>query len=385
MSEKIKILIVGNAYDSHLYRLINKLLENTDSIIIDFYSYTKKENQIPIVSNLCNKIFFRSQFFPSFCYKIPKLGTLLSIIDFKLTYKKNIVQSYDFINVSFVSIDNLLCSNIYRERTKVLLLSPWGSDVLRAPLFNRYLLKDIYYKADYISLPNIGFRDKVQSIFKIPESKIINMGFGSDMIDIIEKNQHLNKKEAKNKLGLGNKYIITIGYNGSKAQNHIKVINQINMVKKSLPENLFLLLPMTYPSDNYEYINLVKGKLEEYKLPYIIYDSFLPNDVLLLLRKCTDIFIHAQNTDASSASLQEYLLTDSIVLNASWLKYPQFEKYGKPYFTFDSINEISETLLSINENKKSIEISSSLKVDLFNNGWNKAIKPWTDFYTNLKK
>lgn len=381
-----KILLVGNIYDKHICRLVNHVSSIVgDDVQIDIFNTNTSKHPLPEMYSCYGIVYNKRKYFPALMYKLPKIGVFFSgILDTVISFNKLNGKKYDLVNIHFVSWNLYFAINKLKRVSSFLMLSPWGSDVLRISSFTRYLLKNVYNKADFISLPNTGFRNKVQSIFKIPESKIINMGLGSDIIDMIEINQDLDKKEAKNKLGFKDKYIITIGYNGSKAQNHLNVIEQIYLVKKSLPENLFLLLPMTYPFDNNEYINLVKEKLEEYNMSYVIYDSFLSDAIMLLLRKCTDVFIHVQNTDASSASLQEYLLTNTIVLNASWLKYPQIEKYGKPYFTFDNIEEIGEILLSITEKQQSIEVSESLKVDLFNNGWNKRIKPWIEFYLKFK-
>jgi hypothetical protein len=279
-----------------------------------------------------------------------------------------------------VSIVNAFSLILYRNRSKILLLSPWGSDVLRIPSLHRFFLKRLYSNADYISIGSSGFKGKVQSIFKIKDSKIIDLKFGSDLIDTLKKNQNLNKNDAKTKLGLKDKYIITIGYNGSIGQKHIEVIDQINSVKDLLPNNLFLVIPMTYPSNNEEYINKVRNKMEEYEIPYLVYDCFLSNDHLLFVRKCADVFVHAQITDASSASLQEYILADCLVLNASWLIYPQFEKYGKPYYIFNTLEEIGSTLIFAISNHTPIKAHKSLKIDLYNNGWDSVILPWINFY-----
>ena len=385
MKEKVNVLIIGDAYSPHIYRIIKHLYNNSDRINIDLFNYYKKKAQNPDISEFCNKIYYITSYFPTILYKIPILNAFLSILDFKFTFKKKINFSYNFIHIHFITIHSIFLSYLYKKRSNILVLTTWGSDVLRASPLKLLLMKKLFKNIDYITLSLTGYRDKLQSIFKFPDSKILDVRMGSEMIDELEKNQDIDTKDSKHLLGLENKYIITIGYNGSKAQNHLKVIEQINLVKDLLPSNLHLMLPMTYPTENHNYIEEIKNKIEEFNLSYVIYDNHLSNEKLLTVRKCTDVFIHAQTTDATAASVQEYILTDCIVINASWLGYPHLEKYGKPYFTFNKFDEIGETLLYAIDNKDSIKVSEHLKVDLYNRGWDKAIITWINIYLNTSE
>ena len=385
MKQKVNILIVGNAYSPHISRIIKHIYQNTDLINIDFYNYSKAKEHTPEISEFCNNIYYRASFFPAILYKIPFLNTVLSLLDFKYTIKKKINKSFDFIHIHYITIHSIFFSKLYRRHSKVLVLSAWGSDVLRASPLKIHFMKNLFNKMNYITLSKTGYRDKIQSIFKFPDSKIIDVRIGSEMIDMLYKNQDINKTESKKRLGFEDKYIITIGYNGAKAQNHLNVIEQINLIKDSLPINLFLMLPMTYPSENQEYISEVKSKIEEYNIPYVIYDKYLSNEILLLVRKCTDIFIHAQQTDAAAASVQEYILADSLILNAAWLDYPHLEKFGEVYFTFETFDAIGKKLLYAIKNKEAVKVPEALKIELYNRGWEKSINPWIDFYLNTSK
>ena len=116
-----------------------------------------------------------------------------------------------------------------------------------------------YQKADYIALPPAGFQQTVKQLFHIKDSKIVTLDFGSDQIDTL-LNSKISRLEAKKELGITEKYVITIGYNAAKAQNHLMILDQLAQVKEQLPENLFLILPMTYPKspEIEEYIKSVK-------------------------------------------------------------------------------------------------------------------------------
>ena len=200
------------------------------------------------------------------------------------------------------------------------------------------------------------------------------------MIDFISAHSEVTRQMAKEKLGLSGKYVIVCGYNANKIQNHIQIIEAIASRKRQLPENLLLLLPMTYGRDE-RYVTLVEKTIEEKGLACRILRDYLPNDELLYVRKCADIFIHAQDTDANSGSLAEYLLCRTKVINAEWLYYPNREKYGKPYYTFKSFEELGDVVVQSYKSDECL-ISTHLIEDIRRDGWSYVGKQWANFYNS---
>lgn len=380
-----RILIVGGVYDKHTYRFISHLKKEDNSLKIDILSYEKKEGQ-PECIDFCEKV-YQPQESMQKLYKVKYLGQIIRAIDFKHNLKILVSQNkkYDAILILWVFPQNMLAIDSYKKLSNNIILVPLGSDVLRISKLARFALKSFYQNADYIALPPAGFQQTVKQLFHITDSKIVILDFGSDQIDTI-LNSEISRLEAKQKLGIAKKYVITIGYNAVKAQNHLMILDQLVQVKEQLPENLFLILPMTYPKspEIEEYIKSVKIYLNNLNFKYRIFEDYLDEQQLILLRKCSDIFIHAQTTDANCATIFEYLLSDCTILNGSWLHYPELEKDNMPYFTFNSIKDLGSCLIEAIKNPEQHKPSYRLINDMAKKGWNYQIKLWIEFLNSLQ-
>lgn len=380
-----KILIIGWAHDKHIYRFISHLKKEDNSLIIDVLSYSNENRKLECAA-FCEKIYFPQESM-QWLSSIKYIGQILKAIKFKHCLKKLISQQqhYDAIFVLWILPQNIFAASSFKKLSKNIILVPLGSDVLRISKLAKFALKGLYQKADYIILPQTGFRKIVQQDFKVKEPKIVNLGFGSNMIDTI-KESTLTKEDAKRELNITDKFVITIGYNASEAQNHLAVIHEINTIRQELPHNLLLVLPMSYPTTqaHITYKKEIRRYLQSQKYDFIILENYLNDEDLLLYRKCSDIFIHAQRTDASCSSIQEYLLANCTVLNADWLQYPQLEKYGKPYFTFSSINEIGKCILEAIKTPQKFYPNQKLIREMYNRGWKHEIKQWISFINSIK-
>lgn len=378
----MKVLFIGDPNTGHTERFIKNLVESTTDIEVDILCDCHSSD----ISNLlpyCNQIFNNTYCFPSLLYRIPKINSRLVRKDFLTEISKIPDKYYDIVNVHFVGINTYYANNELHRIAKKVLLTPYGSDVLRATPNGLKLLQHVYDTADGVTLSPVrehGFYVKVKEIFSLPESKIYEAGFGSDAIDRLLQDKQ-SRNEAKKNLELNGRYVITIGYNGSAGQQHSKVIDAINSVKKDLPSNLTVLIPATYPSNNDAYLQTLKSKLEEYSIEYKIINRFLTLEELVQLRKCTDMFIHAQITDASCASIMEYMLTDAIIVNGSWLSYPELERKGMPYVRFSDFDELRIKI--VEASLQNSLVSSELKEYLSARGWKEEIKYWTRCYNNL--
>ena len=137
---------------------------------------------------------------------------------------------------------------------------------------------------------------------------------------------------------------------------------------------------MTY-GKNEKYMDDVEQLMKETRLNYRILRDYLSNEELLYVRKCADMFIHAQDTDANSGSLAEYLLCKTKVVNAEWLSYPNREKYGRPYYVFNSFNELGDVVVRAYKDEVSL-VDERLVKDIQQDGWSHVGKQWIDFYNS---
>ena len=377
----MRLLIIGNLYDNHNGRLISNLRKNKPDMNISFMYRQSPNKALANYSELLDNKYVIYRHFPSFFYLIPIFRAVIRMIDQKKCVKNMIESkiSFDIVNVQYVSIYSLLASKLYHKLAKTVLLSPWGSDVYRVNKFLLPQIKKIYDRADYVSGGEGRFRDDFANIFKINKSRIVEFDIGSDTIDYIKDNNiHFTKEKSKEIIGLADLYVIVCGYNASPAQNHIIMIDAFCENLKDLPRNYILVFPMTYSGTD-DYKESIRDLLEERKLRYKIYDSYLPMDNLFHLRRSADMFIHIQDTDANSAAVREYLLTDTKVLNGSWLRYKELEKDNIPYYIVSDFNSLKDDIkIALKQPCKTI--SPELRRQIEGYGWEKQIRLWIDFF-----
>ncbi len=377
-----KILIIGNAVDRHLIRLINNLkkYDYSNNLIIDvlhinsFLNYKLRSRLSELTPDAINKFY---------CINDPKIknrfiGKIIYIVKLVLQISKMNNCEYDLANIHYMSGSYFFIINMLKRKTKKILITPWGSDVYRVSGLNRWLINKTYKSADQVSFECNNFKNDIKTIYSVPEYKFIELSFGSEIIDLIYENYKLTREEAKKELNISG-YVIVCGYNASPAQQHLKIIKGLKEIHQKLPCNTILVFPMTY-AKNEKYINLIREELRKSDFKYILYEEHMSGQEVLYLRKSADIFINLETTDSFSASLQEFLLANANVIIGSWLKYPDLEKWGVPYLKINNLNELGESILKIIYSEYKLAISDELKSDIVSRGFKSQIYKWIYYY-----
>lgn len=389
-----KVLLIGNIFDDKWIGSFVRSIKKCDPTLqIDILNTNTTEDfQLPTFVELCSNIILCKRNFLHLGYKIPRIRGLLMQLDIyieihRLTKRMSLRDDkYDLINIHYLQAIFYYCADKLLRISNNILLSPWGSDILRVKKRQLKKLSALASKVRYISCGRSEqgrFRQDIIRLLNVPEEKLINIGFGTEMIDSLNHHTGLTREEAKNHLNLKDRYVIVCGYNAHRAQNHIKIIESIASKKEALPDNLVLLLPMTYGID-LKYIECVEKRAKESGLSYKILSNYLSNEELIYVRKCADMFIHAQDTDANSGSLAEYLLCKAKVINASWLIYPHREKYGRPYYVFDSFDNLGEVIVQAYKSDVCL-VSDLLIQDILKDGWSQVGNQWATFYNACAK
>lgn len=380
-----KVLLIGNLFDDKwMGSLVRSLKSHAPDLQIDILNtQIGRQSQLPDYSRLCSQVYVGKKHFGRLGYGIPKWRTFLQNMDLYLEVRKLVrsqKEKYDVLNIHYLLPIWSYCVSDMKRIANRILLSPWGSDILRAKKQTLKKLAILVEKADYISCGEelVRFQNDITKFLHVSPCKWVHLGFGTEMIDVIQKAGPITRDEAKEKMGLKNRYVVVCGYNGHKAQNHIKIIEEIAKKKDELPPNMILLLPMTYGGEE-RYVKEIEQKLIALGLAYRLLHHYMTNDELLYVRWCADIFIHAQDTDANSATLAEYLFCRTKIINAAWLTYPHWEKYGKPYYEFATFSSLGEVLVKAVCAQKKIVPKHLLK-QIAQSGWNSVGKRWVDFY-----
>lgn len=379
-----KILIIGNgADDKYIGNCLRECKQCDTDLIFDFFNTNLKEMS-PFRSEV-NQYVTVKRHHPNWIYSIPKVRGYFNQLDLCISLRDfiGICQNeniyYDVCQIHFLNPIYAKIADGLKRISRKVVITPWGSDILRAKKYQLRGLKELVRKSDRVTFTQGSrFEKDAVALLNIPKEKLYNLPIGVASIDEILSRPFITDEQAKRAWGFEGKYVIVIGYNGSPAHNHIKVIKSLVSIKKLLPANIILVFPMTY-GNNLAYQKKVKQLLEANRFENQILEKYLSTEELVSLRKATDLFIHAQQTDADSGTIAEYLLCQKKIVNPTWITYPQYETYGSPFYSFSGFDELSQTILTT-INDTSNKVSPLLANNISEYGWSKLICKWVDLY-----
>lgn len=319
-------------------------------------------------------------------YRGGKPGSCFKTIYMYYGLMRTIVASgkYDLINLHYVEwFEVILCLLLKKIQKSKLILSYWGSDLFRTPQKLLSRTRRLLKNADYITFDNEDMKEKFEEIY--PESrKLIHevVFLGLPILEIIEEKEKKQSKESIRKKWHipQDKKVIAIGYNAIPEQQHIEVIKSIACLDVGVRDNLFLLFQMTYGRDEV-YCSQVKEYADTTGCPCLFLESFLTDDQVAELRLITDVYINAQLTDAFSGSVCENLFAGSVLVNAKWLRYKEFDTSEFRFIEFSDWTDLVEKIRVALKNDENLSVNKELVWNM--RSWEKCAPKWNDVYTKV--
>ena len=304
----------------------------------------------------------------------------------KLIHQFNKLDNYDIIHIFFLSRKYVFFAKEILRKCKKLVISINGSDFYRTKWGEKIIQYPIIKYADRITFTNKQTLEEFSKYFKnIDKDKLKIKGFGSAPLEILRNIEHISKKECKASFNIPvNTLVVTCGYSAVVANQHISIIKSIENIKYKLPANILFIFPFTY-GFNREYFLKVKDLLNKSNLNYRVLTDFLSDYEVAQLRKASDIMINLPISDQLSASMQEYLYTENIVITGEWLPYRILEEKGIFMLKVSSVGEVGEKLLysvnNLRNLKESCKGNSQIILDI--SRWDKNINDWIDMYLEI--
>lgn len=329
MASKERKILVLYVYDNQheLVETTTKLITDRgvqlDAICVTSFRYIKGTKTywpwvIYMASFFINKI------------GLPRAQGLFSILLGNFVFKR-LIDEYDLIDFQSFPSSQTDLAEYCVEKQKEYLISFWGSDALRAKEEDFRMDKKSLDGAKYIKLNNqiaeiiTNFYTERYGVDYSPKYRgaidgVINGNKDIFILDALTESD-INDSEPLFKGDNTSKFLVTIGYNGSPRQNHLRTIEVLYGLPKELKNKIHLVLPMTYGTPT-GYMKKVKDAVSNSGMTYTILDKFLLNKEICVLRKITDVFITLQDTDAFAGSVRSHVYCQNVCLIGDWLDYP---------------------------------------------------------------
>ena len=218
----------------------------------------------------------------------------------------------------------------------------------------------------------IGIREK---------TKKLRIGSSEDIYDGIDDAKRQRLPETLQR----EKYTVQVGYNASKLNQHIEIIETLGKREISTRSDVLFVFPMTY-NGSASYIRAVRSTAEKNLRDFVILDDFLPKESVAALRSRMDIVINTPVTDALNSAMTEALYAGSAVINGSWLPYQDLRRNGFEYETVDDLSEIPDLIENFLDQGLS-ELRRELADE--NSGvrayasWSGVASEWVSFYKSI--
>lgn len=265
--------------------------------------------------------------------RIPKVGFLIKLVLLRRLFY-NFQGRYDAVNIHYCGYVYVYIIRWLAKLANHLSVVVWGSDFYRDLPAQREKKKIIYDTCSHIIFCNpVNALDFVNA-YKNYSDKSLITGFGNskfDLIPSIAKVANLNTLKSEFNFPL-DKYAVACGYNGREEQQHLKLIAELITLRPDIKELIFLVFQMTYSSDKH-YVEEVKAAAMLSGIECVFLQNFMDDLQIAKYRLAVDIVLNAQTTDGFSASLQEHIIAQNILIVGDWLPYSPMKEQNIFFFS----------------------------------------------------
>ena len=338
----MKILILGNSNNTWVASYVKNVLHNYFSEIYVSQSSEILQNFKEIYDK-CNVKLIKTDNKLTLFNKITIRSEIFRFIRTINEIRK--IDHIDYIHLHYVSRTFVLVSKFVKKKTSRTIATFWGSDLLRHEQSYFSLYKNILNSFDYITVSTYEMKEDLRKkIPSIDQNKVKVVRFGISCLKTIDQvEKKYSSMTCKKAIGIKeDKFVIAVGYNRSKSQNHIKVIEALGTINRKVKDKIVILLQLSYGPDDKEYFNEIINSLKECRLEYKVITEYYDEYKSAILRLAVDYFINSQNTDGFSATMQEYLYSGAYVINSSKLNYQILDDLNEQIINFNNFKEITQ-------------------------------------------
>ena len=285
------------------------------------------------------------------------------------------------VNIQFIEYRFLFLLPFISCISNKLILSFWGSDLLRQEDKILRRMRHLFNKADLITVET----DEMEKIFlnrtnKKYKAKIQKVRFGLTSIKDIDNLDKQSIIDFKITHGIDlEKKVVAIGYNRRKEHQHIKAIQSIIEANIN-PRDIFIIIPWTYGPDDIEYRGEIESLLQD-RYDYCFISERLTDCEVAALRVSTDIMIHVQTTDSLSASMLETLYAENEVIAGDWLPYGELLALGVTMRMAKKVEDCGRQVkLYLNMPMDEREKKKNKELVYKYSSWDTNILKWIDLY-----
>lgn len=367
----MKILVVGTA-DSWIKPVIDKTM----------IAFGDEVTVLSLHEAVKFKDFYEKNHIKVILLTFPRIKYIRTLFSGIFNIRKFI--GYDMICFHYVSNLALCMMPFAKIVCKKVTASFWGSDIFRRKKRFTHIIYVLLKFADVITLSTPDMADRFHLFFGNGlDAKIRRTHYGLSTLELLKNPINTNALYMKYRIPI-DKVVVAIGYNKIKEQQHLKVLKVINSLPVTIRNRIHLIFRLTYGvNPDTEYVCSIKNMAAKSGCSSSFFETFMTEEEIAEVTRITDIFIHAQTTDARSGSMCEHMYAGCLVLNPSWLQYTELKNhvFYLTYNTFDELGTVLFDCLSKKEESKYRDKLIANKNAVYElTSWEACINEWRDVY-----
>jgi hypothetical protein len=313
--------------------------------------------------------------------RLPKIRTYTRVAILK-RFLRTMRGTFDAVGIHSCDLIYVHLVEDLRKVASNLSVTIWGSDFYRASEEARQAKKKILDACNLIVFGNPSNEEDLVRYYKNYEDRSVVCGFGVTKFDTIDDELRIHsREEIRSTLQLpSDRFVVTIGYNGTPGQQHEKLIESVKSLPDETRSKIFLLFQMSYGGSEV-YKKQVEEKAKACGIPYLFITDFLSDQETSRIRIATDIVLNAQVTDGFSASIQEHIYAGNVVVVGEWLQYKSLDRAGIFYLKSAESNfghKLAEVMGSYPKYLQLTEKNSDRIYQL--SSWKSRLPDWISIY-----
>lgn len=334
-------LVISDAGSMHVFNFIKNtlsgrgwnvyILSHSVVKIPELYSKYYKENNITVI-NVSDETFATE--------------TGLYAKYKKLRYKYREIKrigTIDVCHIHCLASSSCLLYLLTRKSIKKLILTFWGSDIIKDRKGEVFLQKKCMPYANAITLStkhtlNV-FHQKFGHSY---DDKVQIVRFISGALENIKYNtSFMSREDCKRELGFPlDKVTVMIGYNADPDQHQDFCVRNLNLLDEELRDRIHVVVPLQYARRDMHYIENVKTELSKSSFSYSLLEEYFDSNKMSLLSIATDLYVNIRNTDAFSCCMKEQLYSGTIMIQGDWLEYIELDEIQWERIKIDKLEDL---------------------------------------------
>ncbi len=263
----------------------------------------------------------------------------------------------DVIHIHYVEPLHLIYFFPFWNGAKERILTFWGSDIYTITKAKKVLLRYFLKHASSIIFMISNQYEFFQSIYGHKyDKKVKIIDFGNGLIDDLDEvMSNYTKDDCKIHFQMPlDKLSVHIGYNASKAQQHLKIVESMQFLPKDILSQMEFVFSVSYKRDNdfEQYKQKLIDTMNKTKMNYRFLDEYLQGEELAMFRRTCDLFVYGQETDARSESPLEYVYAGAEFICPEWLadNYELLNRAHTRYYIYGDFNNLCDSVQLCLEN-----------------------------------